>query len=272
MADLTEAAVAARLRTRRFGRPVVVLDRVGSTNDRAREMADAGAPEGTAVIARVQTAGRGRRGRRWLSPPGGLWMSVVLRPGLPVAQWPLVGFAVALATADAAAATAGVRAALKWPNDVVVGDSKLAGVLVEAAGSAAVAGVGVNANLDVDALPAEVRQDATSLRSLTGSDVDLALLAADVLSRCEEYYDLLHQDPAAVVAAWRRRSATLGRRVRTGGAREVEGVAEDVDDTGALVIRTAAGRVRVVAGEVSLRPAPAAREERPWLRSPTYRE
>jgi BirA family biotin operon repressor/biotin-[acetyl-CoA-carboxylase] ligase len=257
MAELTASAVAALLRTRRLGRPVVVLDEVGSTNDRARELADAGAAEGLTVIARVQTAGRGRHGRRWASPAGGLWMSVVLRPDLPLAQWPLVGFGAAVATAEAVQAVAGVPAALKWPNDVVVADRKLAGVLVEAAGSAAVVGVGVNANLDVDALPTGLGQAATTLRSLIGTDVDLAALAADLLSRWEDYDDLLHQDPAAVVAAWRRRSATLGRPVRTVGGQEVEGVAEDVDDTGALLIRTVGGLVRVVAGEVSVRPAPA---------------
>ncbi len=260
MADLTAGALAARLRTRAFGRPLVVLDQVGSTNDRARELADAGAGEGTTVIARVQTGGRGRHGRRWVSPAGGLWMSVVLRPGLPVPQWPLAGFAAALAAADAVQEVAGVSAGLKWPNDLVVAGRKLGGVLVEAAGSAAVVGVGVNADIDPDALPADLRRTATTLRALTGTGVDLAALAARLLEHFEEYYGLLHQDPAAVVAAWRRRSVTLGQPVRTTGGREVEGVAEDVDGTGALLVRTEAGLVRVVAGEVSLRPAPEAGE------------
>jgi BirA family biotin operon repressor/biotin-[acetyl-CoA-carboxylase] ligase len=131
-------------------------------------------------------------------------------------------------------------------------------VLVEAFGPAAVVGVGVNANVDLSALPADLRATATSLRALTGTDVDLAALAAELLGRFEEYYDLLHRDPAALVAAWRRRCVTLGRPVRMAGGQEVEGVAEDVDETGALLIRTEAGPVRVVAGQVVSVPPPGA--------------
>lgn len=245
--------IETELTTRRFGRPLHVRERVGSTNDEAAVLAGQGALEGTAVIAAVQTRGRGRRGRTWHSPDGGLWLSVVLRPTLPPELWPLVGMAVAVGTAAAIEEVAQVQARVKWPNDVMAGERKLGGVLVEVRGSAAVAGLGINANVSPADLAPEVQPAATSLLALTGRPVDLAALACAVLGECERYYDLLHGDPGALLARWRGRDMTLGRRVRVWGAQELEGVAEDVDQTGALLVRTMEGRRRVVAGDVSLR-------------------
>jgi len=240
---------------------VHVYERVGSTNDEAAALAGQGAQEGTTVIAAVQTGGRGRRGRVWQSPAGGLWLSVVLRPSLPLALWPLLGFAAAVGAAVAVEETTRVPARVKWPNDVVAGERKLGGVLVEARAPAAIAGIGINANVAIAALPPEVQATATSLLSLVGQPVDLAALARAVLLEFERHYDLLHSDAAALVARWRDRDITVGRRVRVWGAQELEGVAEAVDQTGALLVRTAEGARRIVAGDVSLRTidAPQAR-------------
>lgn len=246
-------AIEAELSTRRFGRPVYAYERVGSTNDEAAALAERGASEGTTVIAAVQTGGRGRRGRIWQSPAGGLWLSVVLRPTLPVELWPLVGLAVAAGAAVAVEEVARVQARVKWPNDVMAGERKLGGVLVEARGSAAIAGVGINANISPGELAPDVTPAAASLLGLTGRPVDLAALACAVLGACERFYDLLHSNPEALLARWRERDMTLGRHVRVWGAQELRGVAEDVDHTGALLVRTAEGRRRIVAGDVSLR-------------------
>lgn len=238
------AAVARGLRTARFGHPVHVYDQVTSTNDVARQFADRGAGEGTAVMAVEQTAGRGRLGRPWASPPGGLYLSVVLRPPLPTARWALLGIAVAVGAAAGAEVATGSPITLKWPNDLLSGGRKVGGILVEAGEGFAVAGIGINA-APTDEPP---YPDAASL------DIDVIRLAIEVLSGVEEAIDLIYADPAAVLARWRVRSATLGRRVRVLGA-EVgtvgfDGIAEDIAPDGALVLRTAWGIRRVMAGDV----------------------
>lgn len=249
-------AIEQGLGTQRLGRPLHVHDRVNSTNDVARGLAEAGAPEGTAVLAREQTGGRGRLGRRWASPPGGLWLSVVLRPQLPVAEWTRLGFAASVAAAAAVDAVAGVPVGLKWPNDLVVGGRKLGGVLVEAGGAYAIAGIGINANVQVELLEPEIAAAATSLSAM-GRDVDLAALVRRVLRELEYHYDLLQRGGPAVMAKWRARSITLGRAVRVIGADVFDGIAETVDDDGALLVRTSSGMRRVLAGEVSVREAEA---------------
>lgn len=252
---LRRDTVAQGLRTMRFGRPLSVLGRVDSTNEVAKELAEQGASEGTAVIAREQTAGRGRLGRPWRSPPGGLWMSVVLRPVLPASQWPLLGFAAALAAAEAIEGVAGVPTQLKWPNDLIAGGRKVGGILVEAGGTYAVAGIGINANVTIDQVDSELAATATSLETLRGGPVDLPALAREVLSQFERFYDVLTKEPAAILQRWRERSTILGRRVQIVGVQTFEGLAEDVDMEGALLVRTLSGVQRVYAGEVSLREA-----------------
>lgn len=237
------ATIAAGLRTTRFGRPVHAYARVTSTNDVARDLAGDGAGEGTAVLAVEQTAGRGRLGRPWVSPPGGLYLSVVLRPPLATDRWPLLGIAVAVGAAEGVEPASGVPIALKWPNDLLAGGRKVGGILVEAAEGFAVAGIGINAG-PPGAAP---HPDAASLH------VDLPGLVVAVFSGVEQAIDLLYADPPSVLARWRARSATLGRHVRVLGAEVVEGIAEDIDGDGALVLRTASGMRRVLAGDVSVR-------------------
>jgi len=250
---LESGAIERALGTSRFGRPLHVYDRAGSTNDLARELADQGAPEGSTVIALVQTGGRGRRGRSWQSPAGGLWLSVVLRPVLEAERWPLVGFAASVGAAAAVGDVTGALVRLKWPNDLIASGRKLGGVLVESSGNAAVVGIGINANLSMTDLPAEVRASAVTLMSLLGRPVDLETLAAAVLTQFERHHDLLQRDPGALLALWRARDLTVGRAVRISGVYDLEGTAEEVDGSGALLVRTAAGVQRVAAGEVSLR-------------------
>jgi len=220
-------------------------DAVPSTNDRARELAADGASD-QVVLADRQTGGRGRRGREWSSPSGGVWASLVLRPDLPPARVPLLTLAAAVAVTDAAR-EAGVDAAIKWPNDVVVPDEdserggrKLAGVLTEMEGEASrvswvVVGTGVNANVD----PGDLDGDATSVRAEVAGDVSRRVFVQRVLER----FDELRADPDAVLDAWRERAATIGRRVRVdlGGDETVEGLAVDVTEHGALVVDTGDG-------------------------------
>ncbi|MDR7482956.1 MAG: biotin--[acetyl-CoA-carboxylase] ligase [Armatimonadota bacterium] len=242
--DLPTAAAAG------LGRPLVRVGETESTNDLARRLADAGLPEGTTVVAVRQTRGRGRLGRAWASPEGGLWCSVLLRPP-PGVAWTLLSLATALAVAEAVEAVGGVRASLRWPNDVLVHGRKVSGILLEATGSALVVGVGINANVRLDALPPEVRAGATSLAVAAGRPVDLEALRVAFLRRLAVWYDAWRA-AADVPGAWAARDALAGRRVvvRTSGE-VVEGTGEGVADDGALRVRLASGEVRrVLAGDL----------------------
>ena len=238
-------------------------DSLTSTNDRARELAAEGA-EDVAVVADAQTGGRGRLDREFIAPRGGVWLSLLTRPTAPPARAPLFTLAAAVATVDACR-EAGVDAHIKWPNDVLVGSDedggnasggsgrggrKLAGILTEMEGEAdrvswLVVGVGVNANVDPEALPA----DATSLRAETGGDVDRRRLAATLLERFATLAETADRSDRTL-AAWRDRASTLGRRVRVETpSGPVTGTAVDVESPGALVIDTDDGTRRVHAGD-----------------------
>ncbi len=248
------------------------VDETGSTNADVLALARNGEPEGVVVVAATQTAGRGRHGRAWVAPPGsGLLCSILLRPGAALTG--LVIPAAALAVADTASAFGVHTLGIKWPNDVIVTDDpdrpgpgperKIAGILAEAewatraadgpphhghGGRAAVAlGIGLNVAA-CDGLPAEVAARRVALAELTDRPVEVDATLEALLVAFDGWYTRLGNDPAAVLAAWRERCVTIGRRVRVDlGARDIEGVAVDVDDAGRLVVERDDGTERVVA-------------------------
>ena len=228
------------------------VEETDSTNSRLLDDARAGAPEGRVLVADHQTAGRGRLGRRWEAPAGSsLLVSVLVRPDLPVARAHLVTMAAGLAASDACEAVAGVRPGLKWPNDLVVDDAKLAGLLAESvvdgeALRALVVGMGLN----VTAAPAG---GATCLADHVGGPVDRRPLLDAWLARLDARLDALDD----VLADYRPRCATLGRDVRVERPDDaVEGRAVDVTDAGHLVVDAAGGRLELAAGDVvHVRPA-----------------
>ena len=219
----------------RFTR-IDTFDEVDSTNRVARDEGRAGAPEGLVLVAEHQSAGRGRQGRSWEAPAGtALLVSVLLRPSLPAAELHLVTAAVALAARDACSAAAGVDPAIKWPNDLLVADAKLAGILAESSGGAVVVGMGMN----VTSHP----EGATSLAASGWGRPDREALLAELLLRLDGYLDRWPQ----VSETYRGACATVGRRVRAelpGGA--IVGVAESIDVHGHLVVVPEAGGEPVV--------------------------
>ena len=225
---------------------------IGSTNDRARELAEAGAEPYTVVIAEEQSAGRGREGRRWESPPGsGLWMSVVAPPR-EVAARPLVPLRAGLAVCRAIEAAApGVQAGLKWPNDVQIGGLKVAGILCEAGAGGVVIGIGVNVR--PGALSPRLADIAVALEEAAGATVDRAALAAEIIRELRELLAPgslgLEGDIAREVAA---RDVLLGHRVAA--ATGERGTALGIGQDGALKVEVAPGDVRrVMAGGVRIR-------------------
>ncbi len=213
----------------------------------AWEAVDAGAGDGTVVVADEQTAGRGRHGDAWLAPPGtSLLASLVLRPALPCLRLPLLSYAAALAVGDALERVAGLTTRLKWPNDVLASDRKLAGILLEARGDcepAVVVGIGIN--LAQRDFPAPLA-DATSVALETGAVPDRDVLLDALGQALTQWRGVLEEAGFEPLRrAWLARAATIGRRVIAGGR---AGVAIDLAPDGALVIETSEGLVRVVAG------------------------
>jgi BirA family biotin operon repressor/biotin-[acetyl-CoA-carboxylase] ligase len=247
------------LNTHDVGRELHWYAELGSTSDRAKELADEGAEHGELVIAEAQTAGRGRRGRVWTSPPGrNLAFSVVLRPDLPPARAPELTLVASIAICDALR-QAGVEAGIKWPNDVLAHGRKIAGILTELAAEPdrvhwVVLGVGVNVNARREDFPPELRDEATSVLLERGEPAPRALFAAACLAGLEEWLDR-HAEAGfgAIRTAWRERSVTLGRQVSVrADGRDVLGVAEDLDEDGALLVRDASGVQRILSGDVTL--------------------
>jgi len=243
-----------------LGRAYEFLPACASTNDVARARAAAGAAEGFVIVADSQSAGRGRLGRSWHSPPGqNLYLSLLLRPALPARQVAPLTLLAGAALARTLTA-AGVTPRLHWPNDLLVPAAgefrKAAGILTEMATSGeevrhVVVGIGLNVN--GQEFPPDLAQRATSLRLALGRACDRAKLLVDFLAAFEPIYgDFLVRGPAAGLQEWRRH-ADLGRvcRIDRDGAR-VEGIATDIDDSGALLVRDDAGRMhRIASGEMS---------------------
>jgi BirA family transcriptional regulator, biotin operon repressor / biotin---[acetyl-CoA-carboxylase] ligase len=243
-----------------FFAPVEVSAFLPSTMLRAAELAEQGAPEGATVLTDHQTAGRGRLGRSWIAPPGSsLMLSVVLRPALPPARAWLVVAAAGVALVEAAGALLGRgEVALKWPNDLLVGGRKAAGLLAESRAGAVLLGMGVNVGQTAGDFPPELRERVTSLSLAAGRPMSRAELLAAWAPAFADRYGSLATGAGGVLGAWRRHLATLGGEVRVErlADRPVVGRAIDVGEGGELLVRQPDGaEVLVAAGDVEhLRP------------------
>jgi BirA family transcriptional regulator, biotin operon repressor / biotin---[acetyl-CoA-carboxylase] ligase len=223
-----------------IGVPRVHHRATDSTNERAKELARAGAPSGTLVTADEQSAGRGRQGREWTAPArSAVLMSVVLRDLGEAGE--LLPLAAAVAACEAAEELAPLRSSVKWPNDVWVDGRKLAGILIEGRPQEGWMVLGIGLNVRPAELPAELRETATAL----GLEAVEPVLA-ELVARLGEW---VGRDRAGILAAWRERDALRGSAVRWEGG---EGTAAGIDDSGALLVGTEAGTLALQAGEVHL--------------------
>lgn len=257
---LTRGELLPLLATRYMGRRVYSYEVTDSTNRRAREEAERGAPHGSVFFAEEQTNGRGRLGRTWSAPRGaGVWMSVLLRPKLTPADIAQVTLLAGLATCIAIREVTGLPVAIKWPNDIVYEGKKLVGILTEMAAeedriSALVVGIGVNVNNA--SFPMELKEKATSLLLAGGRRVSRKELAARILLRLEEEYErfLQHAADRAFLDRYAQHCATIGSVVRVAtGSEEFVGTAVGINETGALLVETGQGVRPVLSGEVSVR-------------------
>jgi BirA family biotin operon repressor/biotin-[acetyl-CoA-carboxylase] ligase len=235
------------------------FDAIDSTNDYARTLAERGEPQGTVVIAEQQTGGRGRLGRPWVSPPYvNVYCSIILRPTLPPAHAPRITLTAAVALADAVEGFGAAAPTIKWPNDILAGGKKLAGVLTEAVSHSqriefVILGIGVNLNFPRELMPPEIRERATSLSVLAGRTISREAFLRRLIQDLDRCYGILEETGFASLAArWDERFGLRGRRVRVEMTdRAVVGHAVGLDADGALLVAISdGGRERIVAGDV----------------------
>lgn len=248
------------VRTRFVGKSAIVYrDSAGSTQDIAISLANKENAHGAVVIAEQQSGGRGRMKRKWVSPRGGIWVSVVLKPDIPTAASTMLPFVAAIAVCEAIRVVTGLKATLKWPNDVMVNGKKVAGILLDLSAEAetvnyAVIGIGINANIDTSKIriDREGRPAITSLKEELGQDVNRLQLTAIMLEMLEHFYLVLEgQGALLVIAEWRKRSDMLGRNVTVvQQGKEHRGVATDINDDGSLQVKTSRGEISVVSGDI----------------------
>ena len=259
---LIEAEVAKDLGTVLVGKKIICYDAVDSTNLVLKQLAHEGAEDGTVVVADRQGTGRGRMERPFFSPPGkGIWVSILLRPTFLPQDAPKCTLMAAVAVARAMEHF-GLRAAIKWPNDILHEGRKLVGILTEMSAEMdrvnyVVIGIGINVNIARKDFPEDLRDTATSLMQMKGEPLPRVAFLQELLRALDALYREVQSNGfAPILAAWRTYAATLGQTVRVIGpaGEEFEGVAADIDADGALFVDTATGRRRVLAGDVSIRP------------------
>ena len=238
---------------------VSYLATVDSTNSCALQLIRSADSAGMSIVAESQSAGRGRAGRLWTSPPRtGLLLSTIMPTELSHETLPALGFWASLAAADAVEVVSGFWPALKWPNDLQAGPAKLAGILLEGetvgTASRMVVGVGVNVNRPSD-IPADLTGKAVWLSDLAGRSIDRTKLAAALLQRYDSTYDRLIAEPRTVIRDWAARAACEGQRITVSasdGSLMHEGIAQGIGDDGALLLQTSGGLVRVTLGDVQM--------------------
>ncbi len=252
---LFPSEILSRLKTKTIGRKIYYFDNIDSTMDAAMQLAVKNAPEGTIILAEGQAKGRGRLGRSWVSPKHkGIYISLILRPQASLDKVPLITLLSAVSVCEAVAELSGLEPQIKWPNDIMLHNKKLGGILTELKADMdravfVIVGIGLNVNND----PRHLLPHATSLTEQKKHDIDRLELLAELLLRIEENYKLLQKnDFQAITDKWRNLSLTLNRRVKINSqSSHIEGEAVDIDMDGALLVRNDSGLVqRVTAGDI----------------------
>jgi BirA family biotin operon repressor/biotin-[acetyl-CoA-carboxylase] ligase len=252
--------IRKQLRTRVIGRQIRHFDSTASTSWVAKKLADETDPEklhGMVIIAEEQTGGVGRLGRAWVSPAGGIWATILLKPKIPLDHLFMITMAGSVAIARAIRKEYGISALIKWPNDIFIGDKKVAGLLLELSAEAddvhyALLGLGIDANVSLDELSSNLRDTVTTLQAEVGHTVDRVALLARVLREFElRYQQLEDAEYDSIIREWKSLSLTLDHRVAIKTVNKTfTGEAIDIDAHGALIIRKDNGKVeRVIAGD-----------------------
>ena len=245
------------LKTNYIGKEIHYFREVDSTNEVAKKLAREGAPEGTIVIAESQSRGKGRRGKKWVSPLGGAWLSIILRPNTLPINAPQLTFIAGVAAAKTIKEEYGLDAGIKWPNDVLIDDKKVCGALTEISTEIntidyIVTGIGIDANIDVNLLPPELKETTTSLKSELNQEISRMILVQKFLGNFEVMYDEFNKGNfQEILRKWRQLSKTIGRQVEIRkGTEFVRGEAVGVNSKGALILELEDGTLKkIISGE-----------------------
>jgi BirA family transcriptional regulator, biotin operon repressor / biotin---[acetyl-CoA-carboxylase] ligase len=244
--SIFKTKLAKLLRTNRFGKSIYVFNELDSTQDYANALPITESVHGTLVIARKQNVGKGRIGRSWISPEGGLWMSIVIRPEFSVDNIIFIQFIASLAVADAIQQVTNIRSRLKWPNDVLINGKKVCGILVdvnlEGKDKKIVMGLGLNANIESSLINNYLTADttkATTIKEEYGNDIDLVNLTKSIIERIEYYYNFLSRGKALeIIELWKQNSDMFGRRaIVYDGFEKIMGEVVDIDQDGSLLMK-----------------------------------
>ena len=240
------------LKTAWLGKKIYYFTEVDSTNKFAKKLAKQGVEEGAIVIAETQTSGRGRLGRRWESPKGGIWLSILLKPKLRLKETVKISLLAAVAVAKTIRGKLRLAAEVKWPNDVLIGWRKVCGILAEAISEREeakyiIVGIGINANFNLSTLPVKLRKTATSLKEILSREINRESFICSLLENFESYYETFRKGKFNfIVDEWKRLSCILGRKVQILNHERFEGLAEDIDEDGCLIVRLENGALRKV--------------------------
>ncbi|MBI4824834.1 MAG: biotin--[acetyl-CoA-carboxylase] ligase [Nitrospirae bacterium] len=245
-----------------LGRDVIFVSSTASTNDLVMKIDEENErPEGIIVVADSQTAGRGRMGRNWISPPGvNLYFTALLKPGFPAIEAPLLTLTAAVACVSAIRNFTSLNAEIKWPNDLLVDGRKTGGILLDMKTyddkiKFVAVGIGINVNMDPSIFPEDIKPFSTSLSEECGRTIDRVELFGKILAELEKWYKaVLAGGKDSMLQKWREFSSTLGQNVSVKMYDKViSGIAEDIDDTGALIIKLPSGGYEIVnAGDVTV--------------------
>jgi len=253
--------VKAGLQTEIIGKTIHYFRQITSTNDIAKELAMKGAKEGTVTVAGTQTHGKGRLGRGWVSPEGGLWFSIILRPKVSPRDAPKLTLMISVAVAKTINKLFDLETEIKWPNDVLVKSKKVCGVLTETSTKGeslnfAVVGVGVNANFSLRDFPASLRRSSATLKEELKREIDCEAFLRSLLEETEHCYSMFTQGKFnTILTEWKHLSKFLGSYVEVTSLDEkFEGWATDIDENGALIIKLRDQTTRkIVSGDLIIR-------------------
>ncbi len=240
-----------------IGQEIFFYPVIDSTNTVAFEKA-LNSREGLVIIAESQLKGKGRLGRKWVSPPGlNIYMSIVLKPLIELTDATLITIMAAVACSIALRKISGLEITIKWPNDLIFQNRKIGGILTELKSENkkivfAVLGIGININADSKDFPEDIRNIATSLKNDTKKNFSRTKIIIELLNELNKWYSILNSDPKTVINKWKELASTIGKKVRVETVQEnFEGIAQDIDEKGALILKLPAGKQkRIISGDL----------------------
>jgi BirA family biotin operon repressor/biotin-[acetyl-CoA-carboxylase] ligase len=245
-----------RLKTKVFGKEIITLESIDSTQILIKELAEKGFPEGTLVIALEQTSGKGRMNRKWISPKGGLWFSLLLRPSIlskDIYKLSLLfGVAITISLEHY-----GIKASLKWPNDIIINNRKLCGILLEGdieldKVNFVTVGIGINVNFPSNILPNDLRSSSISIYDILGRNIDRAELLCKILEYSEKLYlQAINEGFSNIISLWRSKSSIFGKSIEVKLLdKSIKGIAIDIDDDGSLILNQNGKIIKIYSGDV----------------------